>query len=80
MIEFEFRKEFRKETNLYGKFINHSRKISGNIIVKNLLFRGLGFDSIDNSKLKIGDKIVVTFELDNHDRTIISKKAIVRKT
>jgi len=77
-VYFEFRKKFRKTTNLYGKFINHYRKKTGDIIVKNLSFEGLGFTTMDIDKFKNGDKIEVSFELDNQDRTTIKKEAIVR--
>jgi hypothetical protein len=78
IVDFEFRKKFRKTTNLYGKFINHYRKKSGDIIVKNLSLEGLGFTTMDIDKFKNGDKIEVSFELDNQDKTTIKKEAIIR--
>jgi PilZ domain len=77
-VEFEFRNKFRKTTNLDGKFINHSRKISGDINVKNLSLDGVGFTTKDIAKLKIGDKIEVSFQLDNSDKAIINKDAVVK--
>ena len=77
-VDLEFRKKFRKTTNLYGKFINHYRRSSGDIIVKNLSLDGLGFTTMNIDKFKNGDKIEVSFELNNSDRTTIKKEAILR--
>ena len=77
-VDLEFREKFRKTTNLYGKFINHYRRSSGDIIVKNLSLDGLGFTTTNIDKFKNGDKIEVYFELNNSDRTTIKKEAILR--
>ena len=75
----DFRKKFRKKTNLHGKFTNHSRKnIKGDIVIKNLSMDGLGFTTEDINKLQKGDEITVAFELDNTRRTTIQKEVIVR--
>ena len=75
----EFRKHFRKNTNLLGEFTNHSPKnIRGNIIVKNLSITGLRFISESGGKFKNGDKITVLFRLDDTKRTMIKREAIVR--
>ena len=77
-VDLEFRKKFRKKTNLYGKFINHYRKKSGDIIVKDLSLDGMEFNTKDIYKFKNGDKIEVSFFLDNTERTTINKEVIVR--
>ena len=78
-VDLEFRKKIRKETNLRGKFTNHSQKNSrGDIIVKNLSMGGLEFSTMDIDKFKIGDEVTVSFILDNEDKTTIKKELIVR--
>ena len=77
--ELDFRKKFRKKTNLPGKFTNHSRKNTrGDIIAKNLSMNGLGFTTMDINKLQKGDEITVSFKLDNANKTTIKKELIVR--
>jgi len=78
-VELDFRKKFRKKTNLPGKFTNQTRKnIRGDIIVKNLSMDGLGFTTEDIKKLQKGDEITVSFKLDNADETTIKKEVIVK--
>ena len=77
--ELDFRKQFRKKTNLPGKFTQHTQKnISGEIIVKNLSMNGLRFTTVDINKLQKGDEITVSFKLDNANRGTVKKEVIVR--
>lgn len=78
-VNLDFRKKFRKKTDLYGKFTNYSQKnCCGDIIIKNLSLDGLKFTTKDIDKSKNGDEIEVIFKLDNPDRTRIRKEAVVR--
>ena len=78
-VNLEFRKKNRKETNLRGKFTNHSKKdFRGDIVVKNLSLGGLEFVSMDVDKFEIDDEITVSFKLDNEERTTIKKEVIVK--
>ena len=78
-VNLEFRKKNRKETNLRGKFTNHSKKdFRGDIVVKNLSLGGLEFVSMDVDKFEIDDEIAVSFKLDNEERTTIKKEVIVK--
>ena len=78
-VVLEFRKYFRKDTNLFGAFINHSQKNKRSpIIVKNLSMVGVGFVPREKNKFTIGDEITVLFRLDDTERTMIKRKAIVR--
>ena len=78
-VNLEFRKKFRKKTNLLGKFTNYSqRNYRGDIIVKNLSTDGLEFITTDTAKFKNGDKVEVSFKLDDANRTTIKKRVIVR--
>jgi len=78
-VDLEFRKKNRKETNLHGKFTNHSQKdFRGDIVVKNISMGGLEFVSMDIDRFEIDDEITVSFKLDNADKTTIKKEVIVR--
>jgi hypothetical protein len=78
-VELEFRKKFRKKTNLLCKYTKHSLKNQhGNINVTDLTLDGLGFTTFDLDKFMSGDEIEVSFKLDNLDRTAINKEVIVR--
>ena len=78
-IVLDFRKNFRKDTKLQGEFTNHSqRNIRGNIIVKNLSLTGLKFIYEEAGKFRTGDEITLLFRLDDTNRTMIKRKAIVR--
>jgi len=78
-VDLEFRGKNRKETNLHGKFTNHSQKdIRGDIVVKSLSIDGLEFVSMDIDKFEIDDEISVSFKLDNEERTTIKKEIIVK--
>ena len=78
-VDLEFRKNTRKETNLHGKFTNHSKKdFRGDIVVKNLSINGLEFVSMDIDKFQIDDEITVSFKLDNEEKTTIKKEVTVK--
>ncbi len=79
VVDLEFRKKNRKETNLHGKYTNHSQKNSrGDIVVKNLSMGGLEFSTMDIDKFEVGDEVTVSFKLDDENRTTINKELIVR--
>ena len=78
-VNLEFRKKFRKKTNLLGKFTNYSqRNYRGDIIVNNLSMGGLEFITTDTVKFKNDDEVEVSFKLDDANRTTIKKRVIVR--
>jgi hypothetical protein len=77
----ERRKQFRKGTNLHGKFSYHP--ISGEdqhgiMTVMDISKGGLKFKMSLEPKFKKGDIIEVAFNLDNSNRTFIQKQAYVK--
>ena len=78
-VKFEFRKMYRKDTNLSGSYVSLSTATDGgNITVKNVSMDGIGFVPLFQHNTEANDTIEVTFTLDNNDATVIEKKAIVK--
>lgn len=79
----DFRKHFRKETNLDGTFVMVPPGVgSGKLNVLNLSKIGIGFTigfAVDGAhKIVPGHKVRVTFQLDNKKQTVINKNVIIR--
>ena len=77
-VEIEFRKLHRKKTLLNGTCTNTSSSGTfDKILVTNLSLGGCGFELISTRKLREGDRIRITFPLDNAASTMIKENAIV---
>jgi Neuraminidase (sialidase) len=75
----EFRKSFRRTTNLEGVYTVLARSDErGKIFVKNLSKKGIGFTTFSDHKLSQEDEIQVVFTLDDQKKSKIEKKAIVK--
>lgn len=79
----DFRKHFRKETNLEGTFVLVPPGVgSGKLNVLNLSKIGIGFSigfAADGAyRIVPGHKVRVTFQLDNKKQTVISKTVTIR--
>ena len=77
----EKRKKYRKETNLPGSFVllaDGKQAEGGLIAVKDLSTSGLKLQINSQHNCTVGDVIIVEFRLDDAQRTLIKKKAIVR--
>lgn len=77
-VKLEFRKFFRKDTELQGLYYRttpdgHWAKM----IVRNLSMVGCKFEMIRNDLLEEGEEINIQFTLDNPRSPIIRKKAVV---
>lgn len=82
-MEIEFRKQFRKKVELFGSCIIKKTQKKCEIIVKDLSFKGIGFEFLHIYKkymadIEIGDLIEVDFKLDNKKEDQISKRCVVR--
>ena len=75
----EFRKKVRKETFLRGTYINHSQMgIKSEIVILNISATGLAFSNLDIFTFEEGNDISVEFTLDDEQKTVIKKNAVVR--
>lgn len=78
-ISIESREYYRKKVNLYGTYFHHQSKNFDHIYIENLSLSGIGFKTNMKSNLQIDDIIEIKFILDNHKRTEICKKGIVKR-
>jgi hypothetical protein len=77
----ERRKHYRKETNFPGEYIqigSGEKKGSGMMTVKNLSRSGMKIQLNVTPNLKVGDRLMVLFHLDDKNKSLIRKETIVR--
>ncbi len=77
----EKRKKYRKQTNLPAKYIhlvNGKQVGQGLLTIRDLSAGGMKLKISDNHQLAVGDIIQVEFHLDDANRTLISKKVVIR--
>lgn len=75
----DFRKSYRKPTNLRGTYAMHPPAGGGGLIkVKNVSLTGLCFEVIGHHDIKISQKATVDFTLDDRKETRIKKTVTVR--
>ncbi len=78
-VTLEFRRDFRKLTNLTGEYICLPKgKTRGILKVINLSESGFGLEVTGSNQLKMGDELLVLFNLDDTNGTLIEKTARVR--
>ncbi len=78
-VTLEFRRDFRKPTNLSGEYICLPKgKTRGILKVVNLSENGFGLEVTGSTQFKMGDKLLVLFNLDDTNATLIEKTALVR--
>ncbi len=78
-VSFEFRKARRKGTNLQGFY---AKLPAGNdwikMVVISISLAGIRFLAHTAHNLRVGDEIIVRFNLSNEARTKVEKDAVVR--
>ncbi len=78
-VFFEFRKSYRKQTNLRGTYINLSiNNQCLDMIVKNVSLTGLGFNTIGKHRLQKGHELEVQFAVDVPLDTLINEQVVVK--
>lgn len=82
-MEIEFRKQFRKNVELFGSCLIKKTGKLCEIIIKDLSFQGIGIEFLHIYKkhlvdIDVGDIIEVDFKLDNKKGDQIRKRCIVR--
>ena len=76
----EFRKMYRKETELKGRYVNQSRdNDEGGIIISNISMNGLGFHIKGAHKIEQDNILKVEFRLDDEQKTFIARQVMVRE-
>ncbi|MCK8602071.1 PilZ domain-containing protein [Desulfoferrobacter suflitae] len=76
-----FRQYVRKETNMPGVYqkLTPEGIVGNEINVENLSLGGIGFTTRDSAFMREGEIIDLEFILDNAERSVISKTAVIRK-
>jgi len=79
-VAFEFRRTYRKDTNLQGSYTNKSIEgDKGEIVIDNLSMGGVGFTVVHAHNIAIGNDLLVVFKLDDQDENLVSREVKVRK-
>ena len=74
----EMRTYCRTRTQLPGTYTKLSTRLSGQIMVVNLSFSGIGFVATMPSSLRVGDLLELRFRLDNPQQSVLCKRAEVK--
>ncbi|MBF0199933.1 MAG: PilZ domain-containing protein [Desulfamplus sp.] len=79
----EFRKDFRKDVELYGTCVIEKSNKQCDIVVKNISRSGIRIDYFivnkkDMSIVEKGDVVTVEFRLDDRRANLVKKKCVVR--
>jgi len=78
-VQLEFRRHYRKETELQGMYDSVAPAISGGKAkIINLSLSGACFELRGMHDLKIGQKGVLIFTLDNRKETVLTKNVFIR--
>ena len=78
-VQLEFRRHYRKETDLQGLYNSVPPAISsGKAKIINLSLSGACFELRGMHDLKIGQKGVLIFTLDNRKETVLTKNIFIR--
>ncbi len=78
-ITLDRRKFYRKITNLPGIYISEKEGTRGQITVIDLSMGGLKFKVNVKPAIRVHDKLLVEFHLDNKSRSLIREWVIVRR-
>jgi hypothetical protein len=79
MVELEFRKAYRKDIKLAGDFYHLvNRSARGRMMVINISKTGIGFQVLGAVKIREGNELQVSFNLDDKHNSLIDKKVVVR--
>jgi len=78
-LDIDFRRFYRKKTNLSGTYRSiqpHSIR-EEDILILNISMQGIGFRVFTGQKIKVGDKLELTFKLDDKKGTFLRKEVDV---
>jgi hypothetical protein len=78
LCRIEYRKYFRKKVNLAGEYGNPKTGEHGDMLVADLSMKGIGFPPVQPHQLKPEDTVIVTFKLDDRNKSEVKRKTTVR--
>lgn len=70
--KFEFRGHYRKKVRLAGEYLHKKNKKRGQILVEDISFMGIGFNCMEMHSLQEGDRLEISFRLDNANKSEIN--------
>lgn len=76
---FELRQHSRKKVNLLGNYKNPKNGKSGEFDIENISLTGVGFRCFLMPGFQKGDKLDITFNLDNSARSVVKLRVEVLK-
>jgi hypothetical protein len=78
-VNLEFRRDFRKDSNLNGEYMRLPRGTPrGKLTVVNISRNGIGLRIDGSSQFEIGDELLILFTLDGNNDSLIEKRAVIR--
>jgi predicted RNA-binding Zn-ribbon protein involved in translation (DUF1610 family) len=78
-VHLEFRRVYRKQTDLKGTYrILSSGGGGGQVAIRDLSRNGIGFTVSGIHSIKIGQRALIDFTLDNRKRSRLQKEVIIR--
>lgn len=78
-VKLEFRRHYRKATDLAGSFSLLSRASGGAVArIVNISLSGICFEVKGMHDLQIGQRGMLVFKLDNRKQTMLRKKVLIR--
>lgn len=85
-VDLNFRKRFRKKTDLNGFFakinkgkaVHHAGKNESNCKIVNISLGGIGLQILEEQKITAGDELAIDFTLDNKQKSEINRTVVVR--
>lgn len=78
-VRFDFRRSYRKKTGLEGHYATSPGYGDWvGMMVSNVSMDGIGFYAGNKPKLKVGDKIKIHFRLDDADKSLVQKEAVIK--
>ncbi len=80
MVHLDFRRYFRKQTNLFGHYriIKPPGRGFGDINIKDISLGGIGFTVSGINRIEVGQTLSLDFTLDDKKKTRLKKKVIVQ--
>ena len=75
----ERRNDFRKDITVTGAFFDNQKEIRGLITVTNISKSGVGLELSTKQSFRMGDKLQLKFNLDNHQKSFVDKEGVVKK-
>jgi len=72
------RRYYRKQVNLNGEYLNRRTGSFGAVLVADVSFKGLKFTTLGSHDIEVGDRLQVSFTLDNTKQSHIKRKVLAK--